>query len=83
MNPSPAALASNSVCSDSATTSCQRTSSTVLEGVKIDSDQPPGLGVQIGSKIERGAVRTGQHEFRKRLVDDLDRPAELAALTRR
>ena len=57
--------------------------STVDERFKIDSDQPPGLGVQIRSKIEGGAVRAGQHEFGKRLVDDLDRAPELAALSRR
>ena len=68
---------------------CFRTRHTTLasglvrcfESVKIDGDEPPGLGLKIRSKIEGRTVRTGEHEFSKRLVDDLDRLPELAALS--
>ena len=42
-------------------------------------DQPPCLRIQIGSKIERGAVRAGEDELGNRLIDDLDRDPDLTA----
>ena len=55
--------------------------STLVKGVQIDSDEPPGLGLEISSQIESGRVRSGQHEFGIGLIDDLDRTSELTALT--